>query len=310
VKQGFVTSYMLFTREFSKKIAFGYIPKKEESNGYSIIHFFASDPRILPKNIEKSKLKKILTMVDGGFNMDKISDMNRYVKLINNEINIVVVETNKQKKLAESIGISIPIKIIPFGVDTDIFKPKPIPSQPFRLLFASSPIKKDQLSSRGISLMLSALAKVQKDIRLTYVTREGLSKEIKELILKNKVSDSIDLLTGDQNMPEIFAEHHACIIPYTSHYGVMDLPHTALESLATGRPVVSTDVIGLSFYLDKHNCGTVSTATSVDLIESINELFNNYKIYQENCRDTAKQYFSQNRFILNYGDIYKEVIIE
>jgi glycosyltransferase involved in cell wall biosynthesis len=256
----------------------------------------------------KSKLKRILTMVDGGFNMDKIHDMDRYVNLINNEIDMVVVETEKQGKLARSIGIDIPINIIPFGVDTDIYKPQPIPSHPFKFLFASSPIKKNQLESRGIDLMLRALAKVQGNIRLTYITREGLSNEIKGLISKYKLESRIDLLTGDQKMPDLYSKHHACIIPYTSHFGVMDLPHTALESLASGRPVVSTDVIGLGQILSDNNCGIACSPTLDEFLKAMNRIKDLYPTFQENCEGTAEKLFKKDQFLLRYKKLYTEVI--
>jgi glycosyltransferase involved in cell wall biosynthesis len=81
-----------------------------------------------------------------------------------------------------------------------------------------------------------------------------------------------------------------------------------LESLATGRPVVSTDVIGLGDILSEHHCGIVCPPKVEDLTNAIIRIKNDYQKVQANCKAVVEELFVKGRFISEYENLYMEVM--
>jgi len=177
-----------------------------------------------------------------------------------------IVEINILKRKLIELGISEEkIFILKTGIEKEKIMLTPPPSgDTFRILFASAPIKfvfeQKNFYNKGIKLLLDAFYKFSKDnvSHLTLLWRGHYLSEIQHLIEKIGVRDNLSIVNETINIKEHYESHHITIIPYTNLSGGPNFPLSALESIASGRPVVTTRFGEIAKFVKKYKCGTVA----------------------------------------------------
>jgi glycosyltransferase involved in cell wall biosynthesis len=74
--------------------------------------------------------------------------------------------------------------------------------------------------------------------------------------------------------------------------GGPEIPLSAVESLACGRPVVTTEVLEIAEIVKEYQCGCVAKPVKEDFISALVECKKNYALYQANCRRVAEELFN------------------
>jgi glycosyltransferase involved in cell wall biosynthesis len=151
---------------------------------------------------------------------------------------IVVVSENSITDINKDMGVSRDrMRLVPVGVDPDLFKPQPhISRQPGRLITTASA----DVALKGLSYLLEAMAVLRKDrdIRLTIIgkPRPGHSMD---LIDSLGLRPHIDFVSGvtDERIVELYAEAELAVVP--SLYEGFSLP--AIEAMSTGICLVAKD---------------------------------------------------------------------
>lgn len=151
---------------------------------------------------------------------------------------IVVVSENSIKDINADMGVSLDrMRLVPVGVDPDLFKPLPhVARVPGRLITTASA----DVALKGLSYLLEAMAKLrtERDITLTIIgkPREGHSDD---LIERLGLRPHINFVSGvsDERIVELYAEAELAVVP--SLYEGFSLP--AIEAMCTGTPLVATD---------------------------------------------------------------------
>jgi len=183
------------------------------------------------------------------------------------------------------------------GIDLSKFKETPIPKNNlFILLFASAPMENsiNSLSDKGIVLLLNAfkrLVSIHKNIRLILIWRGKLYKEISALISKMKLEKYVEIINKKVDMKHYFRKAHATIFTLTNLRGSANYPHSLIESLACGRPVIVSNILEISTIVENEKCGEVSDVTVEGVINAVEETIKEYRTLQSNCRKTAEKYF-------------------
>ena len=96
------------------------------------------------------------------------------------------------------------------------------------------------------------------------------------------------------DMPELYAQSHVTVIPFMDSRWSPEIPMSAIESLACGRPVVTTNVVEFAEVVQKYRCGCVVEPTVEELKAGLIECQAHYDIYQKNCLQAAEELFSLN----------------
>jgi glycosyltransferase involved in cell wall biosynthesis len=151
---------------------------------------------------------------------------------------IVVVSENSIKDIHADMGVSLDrMRLVPVGVDPDLFKPTPgVQRKPGQLITTASA----DVALKGLAYLLEAMAKLrtERDVRLTIIgkPREGASND---LIDKLGLRPHIDFVSGvsDERIVELYAEAELAVVP--SLYEGFSLP--AIEAMCTGTCLVATD---------------------------------------------------------------------
>ena len=163
---------------------------------------------------------------------------------------IVVVSENSITDINKDMGVSRErMRLVPVGVDPDLFKPQPhIARQPGLLITTASA----DVALKGLSYLLEAMAVLRKDrdIRLTIIgkPRPGHSMD---LIDSLGLRPHIDFVSGvtDERIVELYAEAELAVVP--SLYEGFSLP--AIEAMSTGICLVATDGGALPEVTGTHN---------------------------------------------------------
>lgn len=199
-------------------------------------------------------------------------------------------------------------ELISYGVDSDKIRfmypivdfkkfkyTDPPPIDNFKILFASAPNVEDpaenNFETKGIPLLLESFKEFANthEAMLYIVWRDKYNKELGEKVKELSLEDCVKVVNKVVNMEEWYAKTHITVIPYTSGWRSPQYPLSALESLACGRPVVTTDVIELAELIREHGCGYVAKHSRESFAESLKKSKENYKFYQINSCKLAKQ---------------------
>jgi len=151
---------------------------------------------------------------------------------------IVVVSQNSIDDIHADMGVSIDrMRLVPVGVDPDLFKPlDDVSRRPGRLITTASA----DVALKGLSYLLHAMAKLrtERDVTLTIIgkPRPGHSMD---LIDSYGLAPHIDFVSGvsDERIVELYAEAELAVVP--SLYEGFSLP--AIEAMCAGTPLVATD---------------------------------------------------------------------
>lgn len=247
-------------------------------------------------NLKKRPL--VLTGAAGG----ELLEVEKY-----KYINMIVVESEFDRKRLIREGIEEEkVCVVYPGLDLEEFSYKE-PKADFTILFASSPFAKEYFSGRGVYLLLSAAERCR-DVQFILKWRRWVGNL---RLIENFVQDKVNVLIDDRIVPNINSllnEAHAVIAPFTTYLMNKPCPHSIIESLAAGKPVLVSTKVGITDIIRKGKCGVVFEPKTDALIEAIKELKNNYSRYQRNARICAEKYFSKDKFIKNYERIYSKIM--
>jgi len=184
----------------------------------------------------------------------------------------------KERVISVSPDFESKLEIIPFGVD-DCSNPVPMPEgNPFRLCYV-----KLHRKIYGPDIMLKALALAKKsnpDILLSVAGNGELTAELKKMVTELDIENNVEF-TGFIENKEIYPfiqRHHAVVMPSRQEaFGVV-----ALEAGICGRPIIATDIGGITEVVQHDNTGIlIPSEDHQALAKAILKLAEN--------RDQAKQ---------------------
>jgi len=163
------------------------------------------------------------------------------------------------------------VRVIPLGVDTRLFHPRPAPRVPGRMIAvasaADSPIK-------GVATLLRAFAKLatERDVHLVVVGRPGPGGPLEKLVAELALGDKVRFAHGisDAELAELAASAEVAVVP--SLYEGFSLP--AVEHMASGTPLIVSrtgalpEVVGDTAVMVKPGDPEELSAAAADLLDS------------------------------------------
>jgi len=222
-------------------------------------------------------------------------------------LDVIVVESERDSRTLKEMGVdSKKVVLIYPGVPTRDISPPPMDG-PFTILFASSPIAKDPdtLSRRGVSLLIET-AKRLADCQFIFLWR-GKHTGMLDMMLSKVGTDNIKVINEIvPNIDDVLTDVHCTILSPEDWDECKPCPNSLIETLACGRPVLASDRVGISNLIERERCGITFSPDPAEVQDAILKLRNNYEIYRENALPTARRYFSVEKFVGAYVDLYKK----
>jgi glycosyltransferase involved in cell wall biosynthesis len=166
-----------------------------------------------------------------------------------------------------------PVSVIPYGIDTEIFKPRD--RQLARLRFRIPPDARvvlfvaDNLTDKrkGFGLLLQAIKKLRNVPNLYFIAtgRDAAGLDL------GKSAMAIEYVKDELTLSQVYSASDLFVIPSLQD----NLPLTALEALACGIPTVGFNVGGLPEIVRERETGSLTSAGDVSRLGCrISELLN------------------------------------
>ena len=138
------------------------------------------------------------------------------------------------------------VRVIRPGLDlARLATTPPPPEGPFTLLCASAPWTRGQFATKGFGLLLDWV-RSQSDRRLLLLWR-GLHLELlQRRVAALGLAQQVEIINERVDIQSLLARCHAVVLLAQTPKLVKTWPHSLLEGLAAGRPVVISDTIAMS----------------------------------------------------------------
>lgn len=264
-------------------------------------HIFASSLVYLPvlNRIPNPIIYSIVTSVD--------KESKLLPKTFINKLAALVVSNDRDASFLRSKNYKN-ITVIKTGIDLNPFAKHHLPlNGTFNLLMASAPWESKQLISKGVHLLLSSLKKTS-NMHITFLWRNVLEKEMETLIRDYDVSGKVTLINKKTNVPSLLKKVHATVLLSNDASVVKAYPHSLIESIVSGKPVITSKQIAITDFVQKNNCGVVlNNFNTVDLVNCVKKLQTNYNKFSEATLSLDVKMFSNKRMLADYNNLYKSL---
>jgi glycosyltransferase involved in cell wall biosynthesis len=226
-------------------------------------------------------------------------------------IDRIVVEWQSDSAALGGLGIAPEsIKVIPPPVDLAQFSPATPPRYPFTVLFASSPDRIDWFSDRGLDALLDA-AVLRPNYRFILIWRPWGSThaEIKRWVADRKLTNVEIRHSAISQMQTVYQHAHATIAPFTSSTTTKSVPQSLVESLACGRPVVTTPLVSIGHDIEKAKAGVCVVANGAAIASGLDEVCDQWSEMSSNARAFAETHFPVSKFVNAYHALYSDLLM-
>jgi glycosyltransferase involved in cell wall biosynthesis len=269
-------------------------------SSFQINHIFAS----LTERLLVPRLKGDRTIVTVTKDSPALGTIERNLDHLR-EIRYVVVESDWHRELLRQGGLAEgSIQLIRPGVEVRPYVPA---RDPFTVLFATSPLSGRDLLSRGV-LMLVQAAKALPDVRFLLVWRDHGLAYLQEVIARGNVRN-VEVRNGlIPDMGAVYDEVHATVLPGLTAASLKPAPHSGLESLAHGKPLLVSHPTSIAPLTAGAGCGVVFEPNVDAFIDGVRQLRDGYAEYQAACQETARRYFSRSVFLARYRELYASML--
>ncbi len=203
------------------------------------------------------------------------------------------------------------ISYIPNGVDISIFKPNFKKSNTVKtIIFVGRLVK-----VKGLDYLLSAFSSVSKQHSKTklQIIGDGNYKSAVINIAKKLSINNVEFINNvsQKQIAKYLAQADVLVLPSTEGEG---FGLVLIEALASGTPVISTDITGLSRQIKKTNCGyVIPKEDATKLAECMVEIIKNPILAEKmgrNGLELINKEFSWRKVSDKYNKIYLKILYE
>lgn len=220
-----------------------------------------------------------------------------------------IVPTHRDQQIMRNWGYENVSVVMP-GIELSHFSFSSCKiSQPkFVLLMGSAPWNKSQFETKGIDLLLQVMKELQW-LEVVFLWRGLLLDDMIKRVESAGVQDRVTLITDHVDVDNVLADVHAAIILAENMQIVKACPHSLLEAMATGKPVIVSECLQVSDFVKNNNCGeVVSKLDSNCLKTAIQNLKENYLKYCHSIQRAPIEEFSSSRMLDELKILYNSVL--
>lgn len=195
------------------------------------------------------------------------------------------------------------------GINTNRFTHTPLPVESkIWLMVGSAPWTKAQFDSKGVNALLET-ARLNPQIHLVFLWRGILADEMESRVKRLNLDSQVQVINRQVDVNQVLARVHASVALASAPGIIKSYPHSLLDSLAAGKPVIVSRAIPMADYVEEIGCGTV--VESVDapaLAATVQRLVKNYSDYQAIAQKVGRRDFSEQRMVDSFQELYDHII--
>ncbi len=175
-------------------------------------------------------------------------------------------------------------------------------------MVGSAPWVPKQFQTKGIDALLAAARQMSR-LHLIFLWRGVLFEEMAARVRRLGLENQVEIINQKVDVNQLLARVHASVTLVTDPIIIRSYPHTLMESLAAGKPILVSRSIPMSDYVEQHRCGqVVEQVTPEDVIRSVEVLAETYTTFQEAAKRLDLQIFSRQGLLESFEHVYKTVI--
>ncbi len=223
-------------------------------------------------------------------------------------LTVVAAADERSRQRLQQWGLSNVMLVRP-GIDTTRFTCSPLPlSSEIRLMVASAPWTKAQFRSKGVEALLQA-AQQSPRLRLIFLWRGVLADEMMALVRQMNLQPRVEVINRQVDVNQVLAGVHASITLASNPAIIKSYPHSLLDSLAAGKPVLVNRAIPMADYVEQTGCGqVVEKVTPEDILTAVEALSSHYEARQQAAQQAGQRDFSQPGMLSSFQQLYERVM--
>jgi len=217
----------------------------------------------------------------------------------------VVVNNARDEQRLRASGLTRVVNIPP-GMELLHLCYSPPPASPFTLLVGSAPWTRAQFRTKGIDVLLESLEQMP-DLKLVLLWRQLWHDELMRKLQRKNLASRVVVHNQWMNVNDVLADCHAAVVLAEHERLVKAWPHSAIESIAAGKPVLLSRCIAMSDFVEEHRAGlAVESLDTHDIVSAIQTLKTTIDRFSgERLRALAQQQFDHTRMIQAYAKLYE-----
>jgi glycosyltransferase involved in cell wall biosynthesis len=217
----------------------------------------------------------------------------------------IVVSNPRDADTLKSWGLSN-YAVVPPAIEPARLEQSALPlADDLTLLMASAPWAEDQFDLKGVDALLDAAARLPK-LRLILLWRGVLLNELLKRVERRGIKDRVEIVTQRVDINLYLRRTHATVLAAKRSDVIKAYPHSLLESLVAGKPVILSDALPMADYVRRHDCGIVVEEVSEQtMVRAIEDLRSRYDGLAQRARLTDAHRFSQQAMVDSYREIYR-----
>lgn len=221
----------------------------------------------------------------------------------------VTVSDERSLKRLQGWGLGHNTYLVRPGIETCRFSYSALPlHSEIRLMVGSAPWTMGQFRTKGIEALLAA-AQQAPHLRLVCLWRGVLAEEMARRVRQMGLERQVEIINQKVDVNQVLAEVHASITLVTDPAIIRSYPHTLMESLAAGKPILVSRSIPMADYVEQADCGqVVEEVTPGAVLAAVETLAQNYGRLQKAAQAVGSRDFSKEALIASFKSVYQKVI--
>ncbi len=222
-----------------------------------------------------------------------------------NNLHRIVVSNERDADTLTSWGIKNHVLIRP-GIATAGFVANASKlDDELTLLCASAPWESQQFDAKGIDVMLETVAR-HPYLKLILLWRGLLFEELLEKVARLGIAERVEIVNGHVNVVDYLHRAHGTILLSKRSDIVKSYPHSLIESLLTGTPVLVSDTIPMADLVRQSDSGVVVDTVSVEAVtEAVETLQQRLGELTRNAAKTGAAAFSIETMVDSHRSLYE-----
>ncbi len=263
-------------------------------------HLYNPDP--FPFPILRRLCRPVIYTISSGVGVNRLN------AAFFNSLAAVAVADERSLKRLKARGVNNGFLVRP-GIDTKRFTCSPLPLRSeIRLVVASAPWSMAQFLTKGVESLLAAASQAP-HLHLTFLWREVLAEEMMKRVRRLNLEKQVTVLNKLVEVNQVLAGVHASIALATKAGIIKSYPHSLLDSLAAGKPVLVSRSIPMADYVAQTGCGKVVNSVSpTGILAAVESLAQNYEALQKSAQQVGQRDFSQPAMIASYQKVYERIM--
>lgn len=260
-------------------------------------HIFNPDP--FPFPVLRFLRKPVVYSVVGGIRQQHLAMALRLAQLVQ----MIVVSTATDAERLRCWGIDRVHYVLP-AVETSRFSYVPLAADaPPVLLAGSAPWTIEQFVSKGVDALLTA-AQRRRDLRLIFLWRGVLFDEMMRRVRQRHLEQRVQVLNERVDVNAVLSVATAAVVLADRSDIVKAHPHSLLESLAAGRPVLVSRAVPMSEWVEQSGLGLVIEKVEADaILDAVDQLRDHpWRWHPSKLQDAVR--FRKEQFVESYKILY------